>query len=123
MRCRPRRTRRAPAVQRTSASQSPLIARDVEVSAQRAPDVARVDAVLDGPGGGPPAELRKYVVDEQRRTAHRPELAFDKFLEFGQTHAPKLRRRRERFMAHPYRIIDLGDAGPGPASRLLIPRR
>ena len=72
--------------QRGSGSGSPLVARDVEVGAQRAPDVARVDAVLDGLGGGSSAESRQHVVDEHRRAAHRPELALDEFLEFRQPH-------------------------------------
>ena len=41
---------------KTSADPSPLIARHVEVRAQRPPHVAGFDAVLDGLRGGPPAE-------------------------------------------------------------------
>lgn len=73
------------------AASSPLITRDVEVRAQRAPDVSWVDAVLDGLRGGPPAEPAEHVVDEQRRAAHRTELFFDEAVEFRQPHEPKLR--------------------------------
>ena len=70
---------------------SPLITRDVEVGAQRPPDVAGVNAVLDSLRGGPSAEPTEHVVDEQGGAAHRAELAGDEFLEFGQPHAPNLR--------------------------------
>ena len=102
---------------------SPLVARDVEVRTQRAPDVTRVDAVLDGLSGGSSAECRERVIDEHRRAAHRPELPLDELLEFGQPHPNNLRRRRERFMAHPYRIYDLRDAGACPHGRRPVPRR
>ena len=102
---------------------SPLVTRDVEVGAQRPPDVPWLDAVLDRLGGGSSAECRERVVDEHRRAAHRPELTLDELLEFGQPHRTNLRRRRERFMAHPYRIYDRRDAGACPPGSLTVPRR
>ena len=104
-------------------STSPLIARDVEVRAQRAPDVAWFDAVLDGLGGGPSTESRQDVIDEQRCSTHRPELAGHEFLEFRQPHATNLRRRCERFMAHPYRIFDVRDARARDTRRFAVARR
>ena len=92
---------------------SPLVARHVEVGAQRAPHVAWNGAVLDGLRRGAP-EPGQHVVDEQRGTTYRPELTLDEFVEFRQTHVIKLRRRPERFLAHPYRIGDLGNAGARP---------
>jgi len=94
-----------------------LIARHVEVGAQRAPDVAWIDAVLDGLRRGAP-EPGQHVVDEQRGATHRPELTIDEFPEFRQTHVLNLRRRPERFLAHPYRIGDLGDACARPPGGL-----
>ncbi len=44
---------------------SPLVAGNVEVGAQRSPHVARVHAVLDGLRGGTTAETRQHVVYEQ----------------------------------------------------------
>jgi hypothetical protein len=76
---------------RTSADLSPLIARDVEVGAQRPPDVTRVDAVFDGLRRGAPAERGQYVVDEQRPPPHGSEVALDKLVEFGQPHPINLR--------------------------------
>jgi hypothetical protein len=61
---------------------SPLIARHVEVRAQRAPHVARVDAVLYGLGRSASAELADCVVDEHGRAADRAELTLDEFIEF-----------------------------------------
>lgn len=49
---------------KTGASASPLVARDVEIGAQRAPDVARVHAVLDGLRGSAPAAPGQYVIDQ-----------------------------------------------------------
>jgi hypothetical protein len=113
----------APVEPRTNASDSPLIARDVEVGAQRPPDIPWVDAVLDGMHRGSPAETREHMVDEQRPTTHRPELTLDEDVEFRQPHAANLRRRRERFMAHPYRIVDASQGFAGPPRRLPIARR
>jgi hypothetical protein len=76
---------------RTSADLSPLIARNVEVGAQRPPDVTRVDAVFDGLRRGAPAEDGEHMVDEQRSSSHRAELAVDELVEFGQPHPPNLR--------------------------------
>ena len=70
---------------------SPLIARHVEVGAQRAPHVAWVDPVLDGLRRGASADRGQHVVDEQRRTTHRPELTLDQHLEFRQPHPTNLR--------------------------------
>ena len=78
---------RSGALSALNAHKSPLVARDVEVGAERPPHVPRVDAVLDGLGGGSSAESRQHVVDEHRRAAHRPELSLDEFVEFRQPHA------------------------------------
>ncbi len=93
---------------------SPLVAWDVEVPTQGSPHLTRIGAVLDGLGRSASAHTRQDVVDEHRRSPRRAELAFDKHSEFREPHRPKLRRRTYRFMAHPYRICDLRDAGPGP---------
>ena len=66
---------------------SPFIARDVEIRAQRTPDIARIDAVLDGLRGGAPAEAGQHVVDEHRRRPDLSELALDEIVEFRQPHA------------------------------------
>jgi hypothetical protein len=84
---------------------SPLVTRDVEVRAQRTPDVAWVHAILDGLRGGAPAETGQYMVDQHRLPTHRSELQLDKLVELRQPHESKL---RERVMAHPYRILDTG---------------
>jgi hypothetical protein len=99
-----------------------MIARDVEVRAQRPPYVTRVHAVLDGLSGGAP-KSGQHMVDEQGRPARRSELPLDEFVEFRQPHPTKLRRGRERFMAHPYRIFDLGDTRAGSPCGFAVPRR
>ena len=101
---------------------SPLVARDVEVRAQCPPHIPRVHAVLDGLRAGPPAQARQHVIDQDRWPADRAELVSDELVEFGQPHAPKLRRQRQRLMAHPYRIGDARDALPCPSRGLPIPR-
>ena len=96
-----------PGAANRSADASPLIAGDVEVGAQRPPDVARFDTVLDGLGGGASAKPVSTWSTSSDRAPHRAELALDEFVEFRQPHTPNLRRRRQRFMAHPYRIGDV----------------
>ena len=88
----------------------PLIARDVEVLAQRPPHVTGFHTGLDGLGRGPPADLGQDVVDNQGRPPHRAELGLDELMEFRQTHATNL---VGRLVAHPYRIDDAGDTAPG----------
>lgn len=73
---------------------SPLVTRNVEVHAQRPPDVSRVDTVLDGLHRCTPVQTRQHMVDQQRRATHRPELTLDEFVEFRQPHQPNLRRCR-----------------------------
>ena len=99
-----------------------MIARDVEVRAQRPPHVPRIHTVLDRLSGSAP-KSGQHVVDEQGRATRRSELPLDEFVEFGQTHPTKLRRGPERFMAHPYRIFDVGDARAGPPGGFAVPRR
>jgi hypothetical protein len=79
------RTHRVRGAPRTNAD-SPLIPRDVEVGAQRPPDIPRVHAILDRLRGRAPTETGKHVVDEHRRAAHRAELSLDQFIEFRQPH-------------------------------------
>ena len=84
----------------------PLLARHVEIGAQRPPDIPGLDAVLDGLRGRAPVHPGQDVVHEQRRATHRTELPFDEFVEFGQSHENNL---PSRFMAHPNRIGHLGN--------------
>lgn len=46
---------------------SPLVAGDVEVHAQRLPHLTRLDAVFDRLGGGTP-ETGQHVIGQHRRT-------------------------------------------------------
>ena len=69
---------------------SPLIARHIEVGAQRPPHVPGVHAGLDGLHGGTPAESGQYMIDQQRGATHRTELHLDQFMELGQPHDTKL---------------------------------
>lgn len=71
-------------------SNSPLIARDVEVGAQRPPHIARLLAVLDGLGSGPAVEGGEHVVDEQRTAPYRAKLAVYELVEFRQPHESNL---------------------------------
>src|SRR5215218_5957003 len=100
----------------------PTVARDVEVRAQRPPHIARIHTILDGLSGSPP-ESGQHVVDEQRRATRRPELSLDEFIEFRQPHETNLPRACQRFMAHPYRILDIDDTGPCTPGRLAVSRR
>ncbi len=81
---RPGQRRQEPA--NAPCEESPLVARDVEVRAQRAPDIARVDAVLDGLHGGAPAEAVSTWSTSSDRATHRTELALDEYVEFRQPH-------------------------------------
>lgn len=65
----------------------PLIAGHLEVGAQRPPDVAGVDTILDGLYRSPPAELRQNVVHHDRGTANCTELAINEFAKLRQPHA------------------------------------
>lgn len=69
---------------------SPLIAWDIEVGAQRPPHTARLHSVLDGLRGRTALESSEHVVDEQRTTPRRAELAVHELIEFGQPHGPNL---------------------------------
>jgi len=65
----------------------PLVAGHVKVGTQRPPHVAGVDTVLDGLGGGPPAQLGQDVIHHDRGTPNSSELPVDKFAELRQSHA------------------------------------
>jgi len=61
----------------------PLVARNIEVGAQRPPHLTGVDTGLDGLLRGLAAESGQHMVDQQRGTPHRAELRLDEFVEFG----------------------------------------
>ena len=65
----------------------PLVAGHIEVGTQRPPHVAGVDAVLDGLGGGPSAQLGQDVIHHDRSAANSSELPVDEFAELRQSHA------------------------------------
>lgn len=92
---------------------SPLIARDIEVRTQRPPHTARLHPVLDGLRGGTAVKSTEHVVDDQRTTPHRAELAVYELIEFRQPHRPNLPSISQGVMAHPYRICHLGRRGAG----------
>ena len=75
--------------QRVASGGLPLIAGHVEVRTQRPPDLAGIDAGLDGLHGSTAPKGGQHVVDQQRGTTDRTELPLDEFVEFGQPHATK----------------------------------
>lgn len=97
----------------------PLLARHVEVGAQRPPYIAGFGTGFDGLRGGAAPHTGQHMVNQQRGTAHGSELPLDEFVEFGQPHVTKLPRH---LMAHPYRISHLCYPAGGPASRLPVTR-
>jgi hypothetical protein len=66
---------------------SPLRAGDVEVDTQRPPDVAGLDAVLDGLGRGPAVEAGQHVIDQHRCAVGSTEPQNDPLVELRQPHA------------------------------------
>jgi hypothetical protein len=105
------------------ADASPLIAGNVEVGAQRPPDVAGVDAVLDCLRAGAPVQAGQHMVDEHRGPADRAELSLDELMEFRQPHTFTLPGPGQRLLAHAYRIGEVGDARSRPSCSVAVARR
>ena len=114
--------RRAARLGASVATGLPLIAGHVEVGTQRPPHLARIQAVLDGLRGGTPTQGGQHMVHEQRGAPNPAELRLDEFMEFRRPHATNLPSGLQRFMAHPYRIGDVGDASARLHRRLQVSR-
>ena len=97
---------------------SPLFAGHIEVDAQRAPDVAGRDTILNRLGGRPTVEAGQHVVRQHRGAVNGAESQDNPFVELRQPHVSQdtqpLPRQSQRFVAHPHRIRDARDAGGGP---------
>ena len=103
---------------------SPLVAGHVEVGAQRPPHVARIDHRPRWPGRrcarrGRSARGRRAARRRAPgRTGRRPARGIP-----SAARPPTYRRPRERVMAHPYRIGDVGDALARPPGRVPVAGR
>ena len=94
----------------TGADRSPLIAR-ARRSRRTAPATRRADRCRPRwPARRcvPPNPLSTWSTSSDRPRTE-PNWPVDEFVEFGQSHRTNLRRRRKRFVAHPYRICHIGE--------------
>ena len=94
LRCRrdfsPTNALHAGLIQQTwSPAQSPLVAGHVEVDAQRPPDLARLDALLDRLGGGTATEAGQYMVGQHGRAVGGAESQDHSIVELRQPHPIK----------------------------------
>lgn len=101
---------------------SPPVVGDVEVGADRAPYLSRLDPIFDRLRGSPPTKTTNYMIYQYRWSVAGPELLGNQLVELRQPHGIKLLSAAECLVTHLHRIGDLHKTGRCPAGGVAVTR-